>query len=82
MKEKKRKEFTKLNSVLKIVLKKMYKKYGYNQSLTLIENMKEPTFNERTLMLNYINELEAERKKDESTIANKKRAEAKKTKKI
>ena len=57
MKEKKRKEFTKLNSVLKIVLKKMYKKYGYNQSLVLIENMKEPTFNERTLMLNYIHEL-------------------------
>lgn len=59
----KRKEFNKVSLPLKILLKKMYKKYGYNQSLFIIENMKEPTSDERLLMIDYIKILDSKNNK-------------------
>ena len=56
-KNKKRKEMIELNLLMKSLLKRMYKKYGYQTSYVMIENMKEPTFNERSLMLEYIYKL-------------------------
>ena len=51
----KRKEFKKVTLPLKILLKKMYKKFGYDMTIFKIENMKEPSSNERLLMIEYIN---------------------------
>ena len=69
LKNKKRKEIGKLSSLLKLCLKRVYKKYGYESSIQTIENMNSPTDNEKKIMIEYINELnnKAERQM-ESTI--------------
>lgn len=65
-----RKEFKKINMIMKILLKKMYKQYGYDLTVIHIENMTQPTNNEKLLMIEYINELNNKGRNDkmESTI--------------
>lgn len=50
----KRKEFKKVKFPLNILLKKMYKNFGYDMTIFKIENMKEPTEFERLIMIDYI----------------------------
>lgn len=53
----KRKEFIKVSLPLRVLLKKMYKKYDYDMTVNIIDNMKSPSLNEKKLMKEYISTL-------------------------
>ena len=42
---------------IKVAIKKLHKKYGYEQAFLYIENLKSPTIKERELMINYLTTL-------------------------
>lgn len=49
-----RKEFKKLNLLMKLLLKRMYKTFGYEETKEKINNMNEPTSSEKEIMIQYI----------------------------
>lgn len=48
------KDRKKLPLTIKLAVKQLYKKYGYEQAFLYIENLKSPSIHERELLISYL----------------------------